>query len=165
MTPLVSIIVAMDRNRLIGGDGRLPWHLPADLRHFKQTTLGKPVVMGRKTYESIGKPLPDRTNIVVTRDDNYQAPGCITSSSLDQAIQAAGNVEELMIIGGADLYRQAFPRAERLYLTRIDAEFEGDTWFPDFDGNQWKVTAISDHEVDDRNRFPYSFATLERLPD
>ena len=165
MTPLVSIIVAMDRNRLIGSDGRLPWHLPADLRHFKQTTLGKPVVMGRKTYESIGKPLPDRTNIVVTRDDNYQAPGCITSSSLDQAIQSAGNLEELMIIGGADLYRQAFPRATRLYLTRIDAEFEGDAWFPDFDGNQWKVTAKSDHEVDDRNCFPYSFATLERLPD
>lgn len=165
MTPVVSIIVAMDRNRLIGGDGRLPWHLPADLRHFKQTSLGKPVVMGRKTYESIGKPLPDRTNIVVTRNNEYQAPGCITSSSLDQAIQSAGNVKELMIIGGADLYRQAFPRATRLYLTRIDAEFEGDSWFPDFDGNEWKVTAKSDHEVDDRNRFPYSFVTLERLSD
>jgi len=165
MTPVVSIIVAMDRNRLIGGDGRLPWHLPADLRHFKQTTRGKPVVMGRKTYESIGKPLPDRTNIVVTRDNDYQAPGCITSSSLGEAIQSAGNVKELMIIGGADLYRQAFPRATRLYLTRIDAEFEGDTWFPDFDVNEWKVTAKSDHEVDDRNRIPYSFATLERLSD
>lgn len=154
----------MDRRQLIGSDGRLPWHLPADLRHFKQTTLGKPVVMGRKTYESIGGPLPDRTNIVVTRDRRYHAPGCTIARSLEQAIRSAGDVSEVMIIGGADLYRQALPHATRIYLTRIDAEFDGDTWFPEIDRKQWRVRAEKEHAADDRNRFPYTFMTLERLP-
>ena len=152
----------MDRNRLIGSAGRLPWHLPADLRHFKQTTLGKPVVMGRKTWESIGKPLPGRFNIVVTRNENYNARGCTVVASLDQAIRAAGEVSEIMIIGGADLYRQAWSLTERIYLTCIDAVFEGDTWFPDFDRSKWAIEDKTDFSADDRNRYAYSFETLAR---
>lgn len=153
----------MDRNRLIGSGGRLPWHLPADLRHFKRTTLGKPVVMGRKTHESIGKPLPDRTNIVVTRNFDYRAPGCLVAASLDQAVDAAGDAEEIMIIGGAELYRQALPLSRRLYLTCIDAVFEGDTWFPEFHGAEWRTVDKTDLQADHRNRFAYSFLTLERV--
>lgn len=160
--PVISIIVAMDRNRLIGSGGSLPWHLPADLRYFKQTTMGKPVIMGRKTHQSIGKPLPGRLNIVVTRDREYPAPGCTVASSIDEAIDAAPDTEEIMIIGGAELYRQALPRAGRIYLTRIDAEFEGDIWFPQFDWNEWRVGEETEFGADDRNAFRYSVLTLER---
>lgn len=152
----------MDRNRLIGSGGSLPWHLPADLGHFKRTTLGKPVVMGRKTHESIGKPLPGRTNIVVTRNSDYRAPGCVVAASLDQAVDAAGDVEEIMIIGGADLYHQTLPRTKRIYLTCIDAEFEGDTWFPEFHTAEWLTVAKTVVEADQNNRFSCSFITLER---
>jgi dihydrofolate reductase len=162
VAPTISIIVAMDRNRLIGSAGRLPWHLPADLRHFKQTTLGKPVAMGRKTWESIGKPLPGRINIVVTSNKNYKAQGCIVVTSLDQAIRSAGDALEIMIIGGADLYRQVWSRTDRIYLTCIDAVFEGDTWFPDFDRSDWAIEDKRDFSADDRNRFAYSFVTLAR---
>jgi len=118
----IAIVVAMDDNRVIGRDNQLPWHLPADLRHFRQVTIGKPVLMGRKTHESIGRPLPERTNIVVTRDRSYEAPGCILVHSIESALKAAGDRREVMVIGGADFYRQLLPKADRLYLTLVHAE-------------------------------------------
>jgi len=163
--PVISIVVAMDRNRLIGSGGSLPWHLPADLRHFKRTTMGKSVIMGRRTHQSIGKPLPGRVNIVVTSDREYPAPGCAVASSLDGAIDAAEEAQEIMIIGGAELYRQALPRTGRIYLTRIDAAFKGDTWFPEIDWKEWRVREEAEFSADDRNAFKYSFLTLERPGD
>jgi len=163
MEPRLSIIVAMDRNRLIGQGGRLPWHMPADLRHFKHTTLGKPIIMGRRTFESIGKALPGRKNIVLTRDSVYQAPGCVTANSIGAAIAGAGQVAEVMVIGGATLFEQVLPLTHRIHLTCIDAEFEGDTWFPEIDAEAWAVRGKTDHVADDRNPFSYSFSTLDRL--
>ena len=137
--------------------------MPADLRHFKHTTLGKPIVMGRKTFESIGKALPGRRNIVLTRDSGYKAPGCVIVESMEAAFAGAGQVAEIMVIGGATLFEQALPQAQRIVLTRIDAEFEGDTWFPEFGVDEWVVRDETDHAADDRNPFPYTFSTLERL--
>ena len=162
MQPRVSIIVAMDRNGLIGKGNRLPWHLPADLKHFKQVTMGKPIVMGRKTHQSIGRPLPGRTNIVVTRDPDYGAEGCTVVNSLNEALSAAGEVEEVMIIGGATLYEQALPHTGRIYLTRVQAELDGDTWFPELREADWTVVAASDHDKDNKNPFAYTFEILER---
>ncbi len=135
---VLSLIAAMDRRRLIGRDNALPWRLPEDLRHFKATTLGKPVIMGRKTWESLGRPLPGRRNIVVSRNAAYVADGGETAPSLTAALAQAGDVEEAFVIGGAELYRQALPLAQRLYLTEIDAEFTGDAWFPDFSADEWR---------------------------
>ena len=159
----LSVIVAMAANRVIGHENRLPWHLPADLKHFKATTLGKPVVMGRRTWESIGRPLPGRTNIVITRDTAYTAEGCVVVHSLDEAIRAAGEVAEVMIIGGAELYRQALPQADTLYLTLIHGEFAGDTHFPQWRQDEWRETGRIDHEPDENNSHAYSFITLERV--
>lgn len=159
---LISIIVAMDRNRLIGAQGTMPWRLPADLRWFKKVTMGKPVVMGRKTYESIGKPLKGRRNVVLTRDRQYSAPGCVVVHSIEEAIHASENGEEVMIIGGAQLYRQFLPRSERIYLTRIEAAFEGDTYFPDFSEEQWQIVFDEQHEAGEHNRHPFRFQILER---
>ena len=159
----LSVIVAMAANRVIGHENRLPWHLPADLQHFKATTLGKPVLMGRKTWESIGRPLPGRTNIVITRDTAYTAEGCVVAHSLGEAIQAAGEAEEIMIIGGAELYRQALPQTDRLYLTLVHGDFEGDTRFPEWQQDEWRETARIDHGADDKNPHAYSFITLERI--
>ncbi|MBU1190380.1 MAG: type 3 dihydrofolate reductase [Gammaproteobacteria bacterium] len=159
---MISIIVAMDRNRLIGSNNGLPWRLPADLKHFKAITLGKPVIMGRKTYESIGRPLPERHNIVVSRTPGFVAPGCTTVTSADAALAAAGDVPEVMIIGGAQLYTQLLPQVQRIYLTQIDAAFDGDAWFPDLDTAVWHETAREGHLPDDRNPYAYSFLVLER---
>ncbi len=158
----IAIVVAMAANRVIGRDNRLPWYLPADLKHFKQLTLGKPVVMGRKTYASIGRPLPERINIVVTRDRDYQAPGCVVVHSLEEALAAAGEAAEVMVIGGAEFYRQVLPLADTLYLTRVHAEFEGDTVFPVFDEADWEEVARTDCEPDEKNPWAYSFLQLER---
>lgn len=158
----ISLVVAMAENRVIGRDNQLPWRLPADLRHFKQITLGKPVVMGRKTYESIGRPLPKRTNIVVTRDKNYQAPGCTVVNSICEAFTAAIAAEEIMIIGGANFYEQLLSHADRIYLTVIHQDFEGDTYFPPLVENDWKETGREDHEADAENSYAYSFLVLER---
>lgn len=159
---LISLIVAMDRNRLIGRGNALPWHLPADLAHFKTLTLGKPIIMGRKTYESIGRPLPGRHNIVISRDPAFSAPGCTVVTSVDAALAAAGDVAEVMVIGGAQLYAEVLPRAQRIYLTHIDAAFEGDAWFPPLDDSVWREVACSEQAADPRNPFGYSFVTLER---
>jgi dihydrofolate reductase len=131
--PIVSLIAAMANNRVIGKENQMPWHLPADLGHFKTVTLGKPVIMGRKTYESIGRPLPGRRNIVISRNSDYKLEGCETAVSLEDAMAMVHEVEELMIIGGGHLYSQAMPLADRLYLTFIDLNVDGDTQFPEFD--------------------------------
>jgi dihydrofolate reductase len=159
----IALIAALDRNGLIGRDNDLPWHLPADLQHFKRTTMGKPILMGRLTWESLGRPLPGRHNIVLTRDPGYRADGATVVASIDAALAAAGDVDEAMVIGGAAFYRAMLPRAERLYLTRIDAAFEGDAWFPEIDPDAWRETAREQHPADERNPHPYAFVTLDRI--
>ena len=160
--PLISIISAMARNRVIGHENRLPWHLPADLQRFKAITMGKPMVMGRKTWESLPGLLPGRPHIVVSRNRDYRAEGARVVHSLEEAIDAAGRVEELMIVGGANLYTQALSHARRMYLTLIDAEVEGDTWFPAFDTDEWQEAAREVHRADEHNPYDYQFITLEK---
>lgn len=162
MTMLVALVVAMGRNRVIGRDNALPWHLPADLRHFRAVTLGKPVVMGRRTHESIGRPLPERTNIVLSRDESYQAAGCVVLPSLEAALEYCRDSAELMVIGGASLYRQALPRAQRIYLTEIQQDFAGDTVFPPLEADAWREIARDDRPADGKNPYPHSFIVLER---
>ena len=159
---LVSIIAAMDRNRLIGNENQLPWHLPADLAHFKRITMGKPIIMGRRTYESIGRPLPGRTNIVLTRSADFQAEGVTVVRSLQQALEAAAGAEEAMIIGGGSIYELALPLADRLYLTHIEHGYEGDAWFPELDPLQWRVIASETHAADPKNPWDCRFVTYER---
>jgi len=159
----ISIVVAMAANRVIGNNNQLPWHLPADLKHFKQTTMGKPILMGRKTWESIGRALPGRTNIVITRDENYAAPGCVVVHSIEAAMQAAQQQDEVMVIGGAEFYRQVLPRADTIYLTRIHQDFEGDAFFPELDETGWQEVARVDCDADDRNPYAYSFIRLDRV--
>jgi dihydrofolate reductase len=158
----LSIVVAMDRNRVIGQAGRLPWRLPADLRRFKRITMGKPIVMGRKTYESIGHPLPGRSNIVVTRDPGFEAQGFNKASSFEAALELARPADEVMIIGGTSLFEAALPRAERLYLTLIETSFDGDTWFPDYDPSQWHELSREVHPADDNNPYAHTFCILKR---
>jgi dihydrofolate reductase len=159
----ISIVVAMAANRVIGKDNQLPWHLPADLKYFKKTTMGKPILMGRKTYESIGRPLPGRTNIVITRDKNYDAPGCVVVHSINGAMQAAAQQDEVMVIGGAELYRQILPRTDSIYLTRINEDFEGDTLFLELDSSEWQEVERLDCDADDKNPYTYSFIKLDRV--
>lgn len=162
---LISLIVAMDCNGLIGAWGDLPWRLPADMRRFRALTMGKPVIMGRKTYESIPpqfRPLPGRHNIVLTGNRAYQAEGCTVAHSVADALAAAGACDEIMIGGGARLYEQLLPQAGRLYLTIIEAEFEGDTYFPSFNYGDWNEVSSEEHEADEDNPYPYCFKILER---
>lgn len=161
---IIALIVAMDEARVIGKNNALPWHLPADLKHFKQLTMGKPIIMGRKTFESIGKPLPGRTNIIITRDTQYQVDNCRVVHSLKEAFSAAEGADEVMIIGGSQLFEQALPVAERIYLTEIHARFEGDTCFPELMQGEWREISRHTHAPDDRNHYPYSFIVLERQP-
>ena len=159
----ISIIVAMAANGVIGRENQLPWHLPADLKHFKQMTMGKPILMGRKTWESIGRPLPGRTNIVITRDSTYSAAGCEVVNSIDAAITAAGEQDEVMVIGGAELYRQVLPDTDTIYLTRIHEAFEGDSRFPEIRNTEWHQVERVDHEADEKNSHDYSFIRLDRV--
>ena len=161
--PVISIIAAMTHGRVIGRENRLPWHLPADLGHFKTLTMGKPMIMGRRTWESLPGLLPGRRHIVVTRNRDYVAEGAEIVHSLDEAIAAAGATDEVMIVGGASLYARALPLADRLYLTFIDADIDGDTRFPAWDTGAWVQTADDPHPPDDRNPFGYRFVTLERV--
>jgi len=158
----ISLIVALARNRVIGRDNQLPWRLSADLQHFKRLTMGKPIVMGRKTCESIGRPLPGRTNIVVTRDSSFSAAGCRVVHSIDEALVAAGGADEVMIMGGENLYSQLLPRADRLYLTEVQADVSGDAWFPEFDQTQWQELERESHRADEKNEFDYDFVVLAR---
>lgn len=152
----------MARNRIIGRDNSLPWHLPADLQHFKQLTIGKPIVMGRKTWESLPGVLPDRRHIVVTRQLNYQAESADTSPGLQQAIELAGDVDEVMIVGGAALYKTALPIADQLYITLVDADIEGDAVFPEFDLSLWREVSRDHFPPDDNNRYGMEFVQLIR---
>jgi dihydrofolate reductase len=161
--PQISIIAAMADDRAIGIENRLPWKLPADMKWFRRHTLGKPVVMGRKTFESFGgRPLPERLNIVVTRDESYQADGAVVVHDIDEAIAAAGGVEEVMIIGGESFYGQMLPRANRFYITLVHGRFEADAWFPGFDWNEWREVAREEHPADEKNAYACSFLILER---
>ena len=159
----IAIIAAMAENRVIGKDNDLPWRLPADLRHFRRLTLGKPVIMGRRTYESLGKPLPERRNIIVTGNRRYRTAGCMVVHSLEEALEQAAEAPEAMIMGGGALYAEALPRADRLYLTLVHQVFHGDVSFPEFDPSQWREVEREDHEPDDRNPVAYSFVTLDRV--
>lgn len=161
--PLISLIAAMAENRVIGIENRLPWKLPADMKWFRENTLGKPIVMGRKTFESFGaKPLPQRTNIVVTADAHYRAEGAIVTHSVDDALAAAGKAPEIMIIGGASFYAQLLPRAHRIYLTVVHHVFHGDAWFPEIDAARWREIRRIEHKADERNTCDCSFLVLER---
>jgi len=160
---MISIIVAVSTNNVIGTQGELPWRLSDDLKHFKQVTMGKPIIMGRKTWESIGRPLPGRQNIVITRQPGFQAEGCDVVTSIDAGIAAAGDVEEIMVIGGGQIYDVALPAAERLYLTRVHTEIEGDAFFPEIDEGEWRLVSDEQHRSDDKNEYPYSFQAYERI--
>ncbi len=162
--PLISLIAAIDENRLIGNANHLPWHLPADLRHFKALTLDKPIVMGRKTWESLPGLLPRRTHIVLTRDPAYRAIGCLLAASPAEAIDKAGAVAEIMVVGGASIYRQLLPLAQRMYLTLIHGRFQGDAFFPAWNSQQWTEVQRDEVLADEKNRYDLSFLTLERLP-
>lgn len=162
MNHTLCIVAAMGRNLAIGKDGRMPWHLPAELQHFKRTTLGKPVAMGRKTYEAIGRPLPGRQNLVISRNRAYQATGCQVVASLVEAVHAAEG-SELMIIGGGELYRQALPLASRMVLTMIDIEPEADTWFPQWDASEWQLLSSDCHAADADNPLDYEINEWRRL--
>jgi len=162
ITPRVSLIVAMAKNRVIGKNNTLPWHLPADLKHFKALTMGHHIVMGRKTYESIGKPLPGRTSVVVTRNEDYAVPGVLVVNSLSAAIKAGSGDEEIFVIGGAEIYRQAITLADRIYLTEIDAEIPGDAHFTELNIKEWQETKRDSHAPDEKNRFSYHFVTYDK---
>jgi dihydrofolate reductase len=159
--PLVSLIVAMAQNGVIGRDNALPWRLPEDLKRFKAFTLGKTLLMGRKTYESIGRPLPGRTNLVLTRDRGFLAPGVVVVHSVEEALAHAAD-NELVAIGGAEIYRLVLPFARRLYLTHVHADVPGDTYFPDFDPTQWADVEWRMHPADEQHAYPLTFVTLER---
>ncbi|RYL90355.1 dihydrofolate reductase [Sporolactobacillus sp. THM7-4] len=160
---MISFMLAMDRNRLIGSGNKLPWHLPADLRHFKNKTLGHPVVMGKKTFDSIGKPLPGRRNIVLTRDRNFVLQGADVFHSVSEFL-ASGCAfgEECFVIGGGQIFESFLPFADRLYITLIDAEFEGDTYFTVFDEKKWRLVSETSGTLDRNNPFPHIFQVYER---
>lgn len=162
----LSIIVAMADDGVIGRDGDLPWRLPADLRFFKRITMGHHLVMGRRTYESIGRPLPGRSTIVLSRDRELIVPGCLVAHDLPQAVaqaEAAGD-DEVFVAGGAEVYARALPLADRLYLTRVWARVEGDTRFPDYEGSEWVEVSREEHAVDERHPHRFSILTLDRAP-
>ena len=160
--PLISIVAALGENRVIGRDNDLPWRLPADLAHFKSLTLGKPIIMGRRTWESLPGLLPGRKHIVVTGDADYRAEGCTLAHSVEQAVAAAGDAPEVMIVGGAALYAQVLPLASRMYLTLVHAHVPGATFFPQYNEAEWRELEREKHGPDQKNRYPYSFITLER---
>lgn len=165
----LSLIVAAAQNGVIGRNNQLPWHLPQDLKYFKATTLGKPIVMGRKTFESIGKPLPGRTNIVITRQQDWSASGVVVANSVEHALALGGEVrdenqqpaKEIMVIGGAEIYRHALAIADRVYLTRVHADVEGDAYFPELPSDTWKK--VSETSGDPEASLPHSFFVFERI--
>ena len=159
---ILSIIVAMDEHGIIGRNNGLPWRLSADLKYVKQTTMGKPIIMGRKTHESIGKALPGRENIVISRDTNYISDGCHISNSLEEALIHCENVEEAFILGGAELYRLALDKTSRLYLTEVHTKVDGDTLFPQFNRGEWQECSRESFAADEKNEYPFSFVVLER---
>lgn len=159
---MISLIVAASENNVIGNQGDLPWRLSADLRRFKELTMGKPIVMGRKTYESIGRPLPGRHNIVITRQRDYVAEGCTVVSSTEAAIDAAGDVREIMIIGGSHIYEAFLAGADRIYMTRVHADVDGDTWFPELSESEWIQEVAGEHAADAENAHRCTFLDITR---
>lgn len=162
--PEITLVAAVADNGVIGAEGSMPWHLPADLAHFKSLTMGKPILMGRLTWDAIGKALPGRLNMVLTRNPEWRGHGAMRVGSLDEALKIAGDkgAPELMVIGGAELYRQALPRAKRIYMTRIHAEPWGDTLFPDLEPDEWGEVSRREQLSDERNAWDMTFVTLER---
>lgn len=164
-----ALIVAMARNRVIGRNNALPWYLPEDLRYFKRVTLGKPVIMGRRTHESIGRALPGRQNLVITRNPDWQGEGVAVTGSLEEALRRAraqaeiDGVEEVVVMGGSQIYADALPLTDRLYITEVHAEVEGDTWFPEMDWDQWEEIEREDFEASDNNPYPYSLVVYDRV--
>lgn len=158
---ILSLIAAMDNNRLIGKNNGLPWHLPADLAYFKSVTMAKPIMMGRKTFDSIGRPLPGRQNIVLTRSD-AEIEGVTVVHSIKEAISAAGDAEEVMVIGGSAIYELVLPEVQRMYLSFIDGEFEGDAWFPEFNDKDWEIIDEKEQEPDEKNGHACRFVTYQR---
>ena len=163
--PTISLIVAAATNGVIGSEGELPWHLPDDLRNFKRLTTGKPIVMGRKTHESIGRPLPERRNVVITRDPGYEAAGCDIVSSPEAAMDLLHGAGEVMVIGGGQVYAAFLPLADRIYFTRVHAEIDGDVMFPELDENQWALRASDAHDADDEHRYAFDVMLFERRRD
>ncbi len=157
----ISLIVAMASNRVIGLNNNMPWHLSADLKKFKQITMGSPILMGRKTFESIGRPLPGRRTIILSRNESYQQPGCLVMQSIEAALESCRGDEEVFIVGGEDLYKALLPQASYLYITEIHKDFAGDTWFPDIDETQWQEVTREDINNDESVAFSYSFVTLQ----
>ena len=162
--PRISLLVAMAKNRVIGADNRIPWHLPNELKLFKALTMGHHIVMGRKTYESIGRLLPGRTSVIVTRQRDYTVPGAVVAHSVKEALDACKDDDECFVIGGADLFRETLPVADRLHLTVVDAEPEGDTFMPDFDMSAWRETSSQPFPADDKHAYPYRHTVYERKP-
>lgn len=170
---LISIIVGLGHDQVIGKDNDMPWHLSADLRYFAKTTKGHPIIMGRKCYESIGRPLPKRHNIIITRNKTFQAQGCVVVHSLEEALKEATSyyqnnptdTPEVFVIGGGEIYSQALPTADRLYITYIEVQVEGgDVFFPAFDQDQWITIKEEAHQKDEKNPYNYTFAVLKRQP-
>ncbi len=158
------MIAAMTHNRVIGFENDMPWHLPDDLKFFKANTVGKPVIMGRKTFESIGsRPLPNRPNLVISRNAELSIPGVQVFQSIESALKTLQDVDEVIIMGGGQLYQQMLPQADKLYLTLIDADLEGDTLFPDWTAFQWNEIERNSHSVDERHAYAFDFVTLERI--
>ena len=158
----IAFVVAFDRNKVIGKDGGLPWRLPDDMRHVRELTTGKPLIMGRRTYDSIGRPLPKRTNIVLTRDPAFGPEGVLVARTPEEALRLAGDEPEIIVFGGAEVFRQFLPQADRIYLTQVDADVGGDTFF-DFGGTEWRVLESTHHPADERHAHAFSFVTLERI--
>ncbi len=161
--PFVSAIVAAADNNAIGKDNRLLWHLPNDLQFFKRTTLGHPIIMGRKTYESVGRPLPNRRNIIITHQPDYAVEGAEVAHSLQEAMALCIGNNEVFIVGGAEIYKQALPILGRIYITRVHTEVAGDTFFPDLDELEWVLVSEENHAPDDRHAYAYTFLVYERM--
>ncbi|WP_053366875.1 dihydrofolate reductase [Bacillus sp. FJAT-27245] len=160
---MISFIWAMDKNMVIGKDNKLPWHLPEDLKFFKKSTMGHPIAMGRKTYESIGRPLPGRENIIITRNPGFSAEGCTVMNSIDEFLEYSKNKdEEYFVIGGAEIFKEMFPVADKLYITLIHDEFPGDTFFPEFDLDQWVLLFSEKGPTDEKNPYDYEFRIYGR---
>lgn len=157
---MISLIVAMGENRVIGLDNQMPWHLPADLKYFKKTTTGHSIVMGRKTFQSIGRPLPNRKNIILTRDTSFSANGCQVLHSIEEVLELAKK-EDIFVIGGAQIYKQFLSDAEKLYITKINESFEGDTFFPEI-GDEWTLISSEKHAPDDKNTYEYEFQVYSK---
>ncbi|MCC9136286.1 dihydrofolate reductase [Pontibacter silvestris] len=160
---MIAIVVAAAENNTIGKNNEMPWHLPADLRHFKEITMGHPILMGRKTFESIGKLLPGRTSIIITTQKDYKAEGCIITHTLEEAIERAKELDEqICIIGGAKVYKQVLPLVDVIHLTRVHQTFEGDAFFPELDMDEWQAVSELHHEPDEKNKYSYTFLELHR---